>query len=83
MNKLVDAYMDTLPDFTPVLDPEHAILDLDARLTMAEEQIVAIRNRLAMVEENQRQMAINMVTMLERLKALSTPPAKPAIIGLH
>lgn len=81
---LIDAFRDTLEPTPPPSTLDEELISLEQRLTLAEEQVALLRNRLAMAEENQRQMALNMLTMMERLKALvaeqSTDGAKPAII---
>lgn len=77
MNKLVDAYMDTFRDTCgvygdePVLldDPGDAILDLDVRLATLEAQVA--------------QIAVNTLTMAQHirdLRAQSTAPPQSAII---
>ncbi len=73
MNKLVDKFMDSLPDdptpYGPLDDPFDAIVDLDARLTMLEQQV--------------QQIALNTLSMAQHirdLRAQSTAPAKSAII---
>lgn len=73
MNKLVEAYYETLGDAPPVYtDPKDAILDLDARCTMLEEQ-------LAILQEQVRQQAVNMLSMAQRLHDF-TAPRKSSIV---
>jgi len=81
MNKLVDAYMDTFRDTcgvygdepAPIIDePGNAILDLDARLTMLEQQVQTI--------------ALNTLKMAEHIRDLrrqSTAAPKSAIVLPH
>lgn len=80
MNKLVDAFMETLEPAPPSANLDDELISLDERCTLAEEQIVVLRNRLAMVEDNQKRMALNMLSMLERMKAMSTGAPQSAII---
>lgn len=62
MNKLADAYMDTL---APYVEPENAILDLDARITGLELLV--------------QQQALNMLSMAQRLRDF-TAESKSSII---
>lgn len=80
MNKLVDAFMETLEPAPPSANLDDELISLDERCTLAEEQVVVLRNRLAMVEDNQKRMALNMLSMLERMKAMSTAAPQSAII---
>lgn len=62
MNKLVDQYLDThdlepLPVYHPLDDPLDAVIDLDARVTQ--------------LEDNLRRMALNNLTILQRMTTLA------------
>lgn len=71
MNKLVDAYMDTLPTLFEGPDPLELEIDV-------------LRGRVAMLEDQVRQQAVNILTLAERVKVLfdeqSTSLPQSAII---
>ena len=57
MNKLVDRYMDTMPD--SFVGPDPLELEVDV-----------LRGRVATLEENVKQMALNNLSILQRMATL-------------
>lgn len=79
MNKLADAYLDTLyaegfePPAPPLTDPADAILDLDIRCTQLEEQVAKLNEMM------RTQLTIN-TRLIRQMQDQSTPAPQSAII---